>query len=155
MHMTTPSPSIRRSVLLVLLLSSFADMALAQVQIIDRPYRQVQRLEGPQGNELFLPATVQPTLMAAAPAPVQRFDVLVEDKKLSYALWRWAQVEGLELFYEAPKDIVAVRASYRGTFQHAITSAMLDTSSSGYPLHACRYDNAIRILHTSQTCPVK
>lgn len=131
----------------IFLLCSFAAMSSAFAQsVIQRsttPFMEVQPVQN----------VVAP--QAVAGVGVQRWEVLVEDQKLSRALWRWAQQEGIQFFWEAPKDLVAVKASYTGSFAKAVTELMQDTSASSYPLRACRYDNALRILHTSQSCPSK
>lgn len=99
-----------------------------------------------------IPTVAAPAAPQSAVAPVQRWEVLTEDQKLSRTIARWARKEMLDTFYEAPKDLVAVKANYTGTFAEAVTQLMLDTPSSGYPLRACQYDNSIRILHLSQSC---
>ncbi len=142
----------------------------AQVRVIDRAYRPAAQPSSGQLNsipfdppatgqvnqaQLFAPANSMPPQAHPAYVPAQRWDVYVEDQKLSRALMRWASVERLQFFYEAPKEPVAVRASYSGSFDQAVPALMEDTAASGYPLHACRYDNALRVLHVSQPCPPK
>ncbi len=74
------------------------------------------------------------------------------DGTLSRALTRWADEVNVQLVWEAPKDKPALRASYQGSLDDALTEVMNDTQFSDYQLHACAFDNVIRILHVSQSC---
>lgn len=128
----------------------------AQVQVLSQPYRA----PAPSSQQLpsipFVSAqNATTTVTSVATATPQRWEVLSEDQKLSRALWRWTQQEGIQFFWEAPNDLLAVKASYAGSFATAVLALMEDTASSAYPLRACRYDNALRIIHTSKTCTAK
>ena len=135
----------------VLLLCTLGAMSVAFAQSV------IERSSKPYIEQSANQTGVSPVPVLAPPAAIspQQWDVFAEDQKLSRAISRWTQKEGIQFFWEAPKDLVAVKASYYGSYAKAISDLMLDTPASGYPLHACRYDNSIRILHTSQTCPVK
>lgn len=140
--------------------------AQAQVVMVDKPYRQ----QPAPGAAIDLPiapyaapapattpvSQVAPVVAAqAAPiatAPAKRWEVLPSDQTLSRALARWAREENLQFFWEAPRDLLAVRASYTGSFEAAVQGVMVDSPKSGYPLHACQYENSVRVLHTSQPC---
>lgn len=96
-------------------------------------------------------AVPTPATPLVTPAP-ERWEVQIADGTLSRALTRWADVEGLQLVWDAPLDKPAMRASYEGSFETAVEKLMIDTKATGYELHACAYANAIRILHVSQIC---
>lgn len=98
---------------------------------------------------------VAPPTRSAAPAaaPVQQeWRIELADASLSRALRRWARDARYPVMWEAPKDLPAVAASYRGDFLAALTRVMEDSQQSAYPLHACAYDNVVRVLHVSQAC---
>lgn len=122
----------------------------SQTPYVDRPEIQFSIGAPPATSAQPVAPAVQP-----AAAQLQRWEVLPEDRKLSRALLRWATQERLQFFYEAPKDPVAVRATYFGSFDQAVPELMDDTQVSGYPLRACRYNNALRVRHASQSCPLK
>ncbi|ALT76539.1 TcpQ domain-containing protein [Paucibacter sp. KCTC 42545] len=84
--------------------------------------------------------------------PPQRWEIDAADGTLSRALKRWAERADIPLVWDAPKDKAALRAAYVGTFDEAITQVMVDTRFSEYRLHACAFDNVIRIIHESQSC---
>lgn len=89
----------------------------------------------------------------AAPAvSPNTWDVSPSDGNLSTALIRWAREAKQELMYEAPEDLPAIKASYPGDFFAALDQVLSDTANGPYPLFGCRYDNVVRILHTSQAC---
>lgn len=152
----------RSNIILPLLCMLFSTLGHAQVRVIDRPYRATpQQAPAPASG---IPFDAAPSAQLFQPAPtaaqpltpqLQRWEVLPEDRKLSRALLRWATQERLQFFYEAPQDPVAVRATYFGTFDQAVPELMDDTQVSGYPLRACRYNNALRVRHASQSCPAK
>ncbi len=84
---------------------------------------------------------------------VESWEIRTTDGTLSRALSRWANLSGnLPLLWEASKDLPAISASYSGEFLSAIEQVMQDSRRSQFPLHACAYDNAIRVLHVSQSC---
>jgi len=90
---------------------------------------------------------------APAPAPAQQeWRIELADASLSRALRRWARDARYPVMWEAPKDLPAVAASYKGDFLAALTRVMEDSQQSAYPLHACAYDNVVRVLHVSQAC---
>jgi len=110
-------------------------------------------------------AAVAPAQVASAPAPAmsasavaleirpaRRWEVKASDGTLSRALTRWADEVNAQLVWEAPKDKPALRAVYQGSLDEALTAVMSDTQFSDYQLHACAFDNVIRILHVSQSC---
>ncbi len=74
------------------------------------------------------------------------------DGSLSKALMRWSRVGGIPLLWEATKDLPAVNAKYQGEYVEVLEQIMRDSSRSQYPLHACVYDNIVRVLHVSQSC---
>lgn len=91
---------------------------------------------------------------AAAPAPAPVWEIRLADNNLSRALTRWAAAapDKLPILWEASSDLPAVAARYSGDFLSAIEQVMRDTGNSQYPLHACAYDNVVRVLHVSQPC---
>lgn len=134
--------------------------AQAQVVLVDKPYRQ-QPAPGAGTIDLPIAPYVDPApapqvapvqAPSVATVPTKRWEVLLSDQTLSRALARWAREENLQFFWEAPRDLLAVRAAYIGNFEAAIRAVMVDSPTSGYPLHACQYDNSVRVLHTSQPC---
>lgn len=75
------------------------------------------------------------------------------DNTISAALTRWGSQAGYQVVWQAEKDLPAFGAVYSGGFEAVIESLMNDTVHSGYPLHACLYDNkVVRILHITQSC---
>lgn len=165
-HFATPIRPLTLTIMAIAVTVWTASQAQAQVNVLDKPYRTAA-VTAPPFIDLPIKRFVAPGLATAtstAPAselvatPVNapeitiHWDVLPEDQTLSRALGRWTRVVGLQFFWEAPKDLVAVKATYSGSFNEALQTVMLDSPTSGYPLHACRHDNAIRVLHTSQPC---
>jgi len=99
------------------------------------------------------PAVEPQAAPASAPeAPRERWTVEVTDGTLSRALKRWAGRAGVPVVWDAPRDKPAFKADYLGSFEEAITQVMVDTQQTDYKLHACGYDNLIRVLHESQSC---
>lgn len=101
-------------------------------------------------------ATVVAAVPSAPAKPV--WTILPTDRFVSKALIRWA-TEGsangqstLPILWNAPKDLPAVRATYTGDFLTVIEQVMVDSRNGEYPVHACAYDNLVRVLHTSQPC---
>jgi hypothetical protein len=92
----------------------------------------------------------QPGRRACAPV----WEIRLADNNLSRALTRWAAAapDKLPILWEASSDLPAVAARYSGDFLSAIEQVMRDTGNSQYPLHACAYDNVVRVLHVSQPC---
>ncbi len=148
-----------------------ATNALAQVQVLDKPYRSA----APEtGFELPIDArpvitraapppaaapaaiTPTPTPVVPAPAPVTpplpSWDIQVADGSLSKALMRWSRTARIPTLWEAAKDLPAINARYQGDYVEALEQVMRDSARSQYPLHACVYDNVVRILHVSQSC---
>jgi hypothetical protein len=152
------SPSQLKGALTLALAISLFGSAQAQVTIVDKPYQPaavqgaLQLQIAPYAGSVQTMPVAPVQAPVAAPAPLKRWEILPEDQTLSRALARWAREERLQFFWEAPRDLLAVRASYAGTFEAAIRGVMVDSPTSGYPLHACQYDNSIRVLHTSQPC---
>ncbi len=100
-----------------------------------------------------LPVAPPARSVAPVPAPVlQEWRIELADASLSRALRRWARDARYPVMWEAPKDLPAVAASYKGDFLAALTKVMEDSQQSAYPLHACAYDNVVRVLHVSQAC---
>lgn len=134
--------------------SSSAELTVASVapQAITNsaPHLAVRSLNRPSA---VAGSTGQSTAKHSVAAP-RRWAILAEDQTLSRALERWALQEGLELVWEAPKDLAVVRAMYLGPFEKVIREVMLDTRSDGYPLHACRSGGVLRVLQSSQPCNI-
>lgn len=111
----------------------------AAIEMLDRPYVE--------------PAN---TPISAAPAPASAtpaWEIRNSDMTLSRALARWTQGQDTRpVLWEAGKDLPVLQASYSGDFLQAVEQVMRDTQRSAYPLHACAYDNVVRIIHLSQSC---
>lgn len=87
------------------------------------------------------------------PKTAPTFDISADDLTLSISLRKWGKQAGYQIVWDAPKDLMAVNASYAGPIIDAVTKLMGDTAYSDYPLHACAYQNKVfRILHVSQPC---
>jgi hypothetical protein len=97
------------------------------------------------------PVEVRPVPLAP-PAPTPEWRIELADGSLSRALRRWSREAKYPILWEAPKDLPAVAATYRSEFLQALTSVMEDSQNSEYPLHACAYDNVVRVLHVTQSC---
>lgn len=136
----------------------FATMAHAQVNTINKPFRAGAPTVSPV--DLGIAPYVAPTptpaptiaLVPARPAQPQVWEVLLTDGNLYKALSRWAHLDGRPVHWEAGKEYPAVYAQYVGSYVQAFEQVMKDTANSSYRLHACEYDNVIRVLHTSQSC---
>jgi len=113
------------------------------------PYAPVVPYGAPQGTVLPAPAT--PDVMPQG-KQVRVWEVLPTDGNLRHALSRWARVDGRPVYWEAPKEVPSVYARYVGSYVEAFQQVMKDTAQSSYQLHGCEYDNAIRVLHSSQSC---
>jgi len=131
------------------------------LMVVDKPF-DVPRAEPklplqPPAAALPLAAPVRPAPVAAVPAPapapaVSEWKIQLSDGFLSRSLRRWEREAKFPILWEAPKDLPAVAAVYKSDFFGALKRLMEDTRHSEYPLHACAYDNAVRILHVSQAC---
>ena len=106
-----------------------------------------------------IPASKPETLNAATGVvavtkPVlETWNVLARDITLSATLTRWGQPGNYQVLWAATKDLPAMNATYQGNFEVALESLMEDTKHSGYPLHACLYNNkVVRVLHATQSC---
>lgn len=99
-------------------------------------------------------ATVGKSVKVDAPVPATsiQWAIRSSDGTLSKTLARWAQGNTPPIAWEADKDFPALAATYSGTYLEAIEQVMQDTARSQFPLHACVYDNVVRVLHTSQSC---
>lgn len=87
------------------------------------------------------------------PTPPKRWEIQQSDGLLSRALRRWAKDTGKLLFWgETTKEIQAIPAVYEGEFMDVLTQLMQDSARSTYPLQACVFSNAVRILHVTQMC---
>lgn len=104
------------------------------------------------------PAQAPITVVASPPPPpvappaASVWEIQLSDGTLSKALIRWSRASGLPMLWEAGKDMPAVTARYQGSYLDVLESVMADTARSQYPLHACAYDNVVRILHVAQSC---
>lgn len=100
-----------------------------------------------------LPMAPAAQVRSTPPAPTQKeWRIELADASLSRALRRWSREANIPVLWEAPKDLPAVAASYKGDFLGVLTRVMEDSQQSSYPLHACAYDNVVRVLHVSQAC---
>lgn len=142
------------------------------IEFVDKPYREgaaVRRLPVapyPAATKESRPpsagsaAASAPLPVASAPAAndlpkspnVERWVIEPTDGSLSRALKRWSERSSVPLVWEAPKDKPAFRAEYFGSFDQAIENVMIDTGKTEYRLHACAFDNVVRILHELQPC---
>lgn len=93
--------------------------------------------------------TLETQAVTASVAPV--WNIYASDGSLSKALGRWSRGK-TPIAWEADKDFPAIQANYTGNYLSVIEQVMRDTERSQYPLHACVYDNVIRILHVTQSC---
>lgn len=90
---------------------------------------------------------------ATKPVIAEMWNVVVRDITLSSTLTRWGQPGGYQVLWAATKDLPAMNATYKGSFEEALENLMVDTKHSGYPLHACLYNNkVVRVLHATQSC---
>lgn len=113
---------------------------------IERPKFNAGGTEkGPQ------PLIIPQVQISAAMIPEWR--ITQNDATISNAVNRWATQSGYQIVWQAEKDLPSYIANYQGSFEAALESLMTDTKHSGYPLHACLYDNkVVRILHVTQSC---
>ncbi len=89
----------------------------------------------------------------AKPVIAETWNVVARDLTLSSTLTRWGQPGGYQVLWAATKDLPAMNATYSGSFEEALEKLMVDTKHSGYPLHACLYNNkVVRVLHATQSC---
>lgn len=101
-----------------------------------------------------------PAAAASAPAPEpvatkpvpEIWKVEATDVTLSRTLKRWAEKSGMPVVWDAEQDKPALAGQYEGTFEEAVEKLMIDSKYSRYKVHACAFDNVIRILHESQLC---
>lgn len=92
------------------------------------------------------------SVASAVAKPLQEWQIRNTDGTLSKALARWAASSTPPISWEAEKDFPATNATYHGTYFEVLEQVMRDTARSQYPLHACVYQNVIRVLHASQSC---
>lgn len=101
---------------------------------------------------LAAPQRPSTAVAAVAPAPAVEWKMDPSDGFMSRTLRRWARDAKATVLWQAPKDLPAIPASYRGDFFDAVRGLMRDSEKFEYPLHACAHDNVVRILHDTQSC---
>ena len=108
------------------------------------PTPALETLKAASGAQVAAPV-IKPVL--------QTWTVQARDITLSTTLTRWGHPGNYQVLWAASKDLPAMNATYQGSFEVALESLMEDTKHSGYPLHACLYNNkVVRILHATQSC---
>lgn len=134
--------------------AAVAPIAAAQgLTVVDKPF-EVPRVDPklPLEPPPARPAPPPAPAPVVAPPPAQEWKIEASDGFLSRALRRWARDAKFPILWQAPKDLPAVPAVYRGDFLTALKRLMEDSTRSDYPLHACAYENVVRVLHDSQSC---
>ena len=110
------------------------------------PTPPLETLSAKDSGQSVAPAAIKPVLL-------ETWNVLARDITLSATLTRWGQPGNYQVLWAATKDLPAMNATYQGGFEVALESLMEDTKHSGYPLHACLYNNkVVRVLHATQSC---
>jgi len=151
--------TIRIALVALLAAASVAGHAQS-IQKVAQPYKE--GIAPPAGSENIqrVPQSFSDGApkLPFAPAPelarekAREWRVEGADGSLSRALRRWSRDAGYPLLWEAEKDLPAVGATYHGSFIAALEQLMRDTQNSAYPLHACAYDNLVRVIHATQAC---
>jgi hypothetical protein len=105
-----------------------------------------------RASETTPPSPAMSAFNAAVSPSVAEWRIELADGSLSRVMRRWSRDARFPVLWEAPKDLPAVAATYRGSFLDVVRNVMADTQNTEYPLHACAHDNVVRILHVSQSC---
>ncbi len=146
----------------IAMLSLAASISAQTIEIKKQDYVEKINIpiERPKSNFGGVEKAAQPTVNLTSPTQVQLSSVMTpewritqNDATISNAVNRWATPSGYQIVWQAEKDLPSYIASYQGSFESALESLMTDTKHSGYPLHACLYDNkVVRVLHVTQSC---
>jgi hypothetical protein len=141
---------MRRSTVIALMFASVAGASFGQaVRSTDEAYPA----RAPALNLPVAPAAAEPPpVVVAARDQVREWKVMPGDRSLARALARWAKDAEYPVIWEADKELPAFNASYHGSFMAALEQLMVDSGNSAYPVHACAYDNLVRVIHDSQAC---
>jgi hypothetical protein len=141
---------MRRSSLIALILAALAGSAAAQAVRSSEgayPYR------APALNLPVAPAPQEPApVVVAARDQVREWQITAADGSLARALARWAKDADYPVLWEADKELPAIPARYEGSFMSAVEQVMRDSGNSAYPVHACAYDNLVRVIQDAQVC---
>lgn len=141
---------LMRSVLWACLAAAALATSAQQIQISAQPYidRPALWFAPPQA-----PEPAQAGAAIAAPGQQTReWTVNPADGSLARSLGRWARQANMPVIWEADRELPALLASYRGTFMAALEQLMIDSGNSAYPVHACIYDNLVRVIQDAQAC---
>lgn len=84
----------------------------------------------------------------------QVWQIRISDETVFGAIKRWSKIAGYQLSWETDnRDFPAqLEASYPGDFEQAVGGVMASLERSQYPLRACLFDNAIRVIHKAKRC---
>lgn len=97
-------------------------------------------------------SVVAPKTQPVKKADPNSWEVRPADQTLAVAFQRWGAQAQVPVIWDVSRDFPAVRAQYKGDFYGAIEAAMVDTRFSDIPLHACVYNNAVRIVRLTEFC---
>lgn len=80
--------------------------------------------------------------------------VELADVNVRRVIERWSRAAGIQVVYEATKDVdVGAAAAFAGTYEHALQQLLGAIESSEMPLRACLYANAVaRVIPRMQRC---
>lgn len=139
-------PTISVPVILVGALTVGPAPANAQVAAFGTPMRL---------NEAAPAIAAVPVAGQTAPAAsISTWRVEIADMNVRRVIERWSRNAGMQVIYEATKDVdVGAAAAFSGTYEHALQQLLSAIESSEMPLRACLYANAVtRVVPRMQRC---
>jgi len=100
------------------------------------------------------PAVVPVAAQAAATASSSTWRVEIADMNVRRVIERWSRSAGMQVIYEATKDVdIGAAAAFSGTYEHALQQLLAAIETSEMPLRACLYANAVaRVIPRLQRC---
>lgn len=100
------------------------------------------------------PATTPVAAQATAAASSSTWRVEVADMNVRRVIERWSRSAGMQVIYEATKDVdIGAAAAFSGTYEHALQQLLAAIETSEMPLRACLYANAVaRVIPRLQRC---
>lgn len=99
-------------------------------------------------------SSVAPVAGQVTSAGRSTWRVEIADMNVRRVIERWSRNAGMQVIYEATKDVdVGAAAAFSGTYEHALQQLLAAIETSEMPLRACLYANAVaRVIPRMQRC---
>jgi len=148
-------PTISVPVILVGALAVGPAPAHAQANAFGAPMRLNEAAPAPPAPAgAAMPPVAPVAAQAAAAVGSSTWRVEIADMNVRRVIERWSRSAGMQVIYEASKDIdVGAAAAFSGTYEHALQQLLAAVETSEMPLRACLYANAVaRVIPRMQRC---